>query len=94
MKPILPLEIFTSNQPQTTVAGRVLLAGVSVASGQPCQGFVFPASADHGLVFEIDGRLIPARHEFLLHDGPSRITAPCGQLSPSISPYFNKKLKT
>jgi UDP-3-O-[3-hydroxymyristoyl] N-acetylglucosamine deacetylase len=74
MKLALPLEIFSSNHPQTTVAGRVLLAGVSVASGQPCHGFVLPAPADHGLIFEIDGRLIPARHEFLLRDGPSRTT--------------------
>ncbi len=47
-------------EPQTTLGGTVVFEGVGLHSGRPARLTVEPASADHGLVFAVNGQRIPA----------------------------------
>jgi UDP-3-O-[3-hydroxymyristoyl] N-acetylglucosamine deacetylase len=47
-------------EPQTTLAGPIVLAGVGLHSGLPARLTIEPAPADHGVVFAVSGERIPA----------------------------------
>lgn len=54
-----------SHDLQLTITRPVRIAGKSLYKGIACSATIQPADEDCGLVFEVDGDFIPARHEFM-----------------------------
>lgn len=56
------------HRPQVTIARQIQLGGTAAFVHAEAEMTLLPGEPDTGIVFEVDGIQIPARHEFLIRD--------------------------